>query len=67
MSESKQYFLKKIITNEAKIKALQAQNAKYETYVANDKFPKKNGKKPQKSTETPVKKEEKSDKGYFGI
>lgn len=67
MSENKDYFIKKIDTNEAKIRELEAQNAKYRTYIAKDKFPKKNGKKPQKTSETIVKKEEKNEKGYFGL
>lgn len=63
----KEYFLKKIDSNESKIKELEAQNAKYRTYIVKDKFPKKNGKKPLKKTEKIEKTEEKNEKGYFGI
>lgn len=67
MEENEEYFLKKIVTNEARIKELEAQNAKYQKYVSTGKFPKKNGKKPVKKPEIITKKEEKSEKGYFGI
>lgn len=49
MENKKDYFLKRIIRNEIKILELQAQNVKFKGYVEKDSFPKKSGKKSNKS------------------
>lgn len=49
MENKKEYFVKRIKKNEIKILELQAQNVKFKGYVENDSFPKKSGKKSNKS------------------